>query len=83
MKYLRGSLLQADGRTYALGELGTLGIFELTSGGAKELDKTQLFLSRSTWSLPVLHKGLLFVSQHEADTEGNPPRLICYDLREE
>jgi len=83
MKYLRGSLLQADGRTYALGELGTLGIFELTSGGAKELDKTQLFLSRSTWSLPVLHKGLLFVSQHEADTDGNPPRLICYDLREE
>jgi outer membrane protein assembly factor BamB len=83
MKYLRGSLLQADGRTYALGELGSLGIFDLTPDGAKELDRSQLFVARSTWSLPVLHKGLLYVSQHEADMDGNPPRLICYDLRAE
>lgn len=82
MKYFRGSLLHADGRTYALGELGTLGIFDLTREGAKELDKAQLFAARATWSLPVLHKGLLYVSQHEPDMEGNPARLICYDLRE-
>ncbi len=81
MKYLRGSLLQADGRTYALGELGSLGIFNLSPEGVTELDRTQLFLSRSTWSLPVIHRGLLYVSQHEPDQEGAPPRLICYDLR--
>lgn len=81
MKYLRGSLLQADGRVYALGELGSLGILKLTSEGLEELDKAQLFLARSTWSLPVIHRGLLYVAQHEEDMDGNPPRLICYDFR--
>jgi outer membrane protein assembly factor BamB len=81
MKYLRGSLLHADGKTYALGELGSLGIFNLSPEGAESLDRTQLFLARSTWSLPVLHRGLLYISQHEADVDGNGPRLICYDLR--
>lgn len=81
MKYLRGSLLHADGKTYALGELGSLGIFKLSQEGVETLDRTQLFLARSTWSLPVLHRGLLYVSQHEADVDGNGPRLICYDLR--
>ena len=41
----------------------------------------QLVLARATWSLPVLHRGLLYIAQHEPDMEGNPPRLICYDLR--
>lgn len=81
MKYFRGSLLQADGRTWALGEFGTLGILKLTSTGFEELDRTQLFLARSTWSLPVLHRGLLYIAQHEPDMDGVPPRLICYDLR--
>ncbi len=81
MKYLRGSLLQADGRTYALGELGSFGILKLTPAGLEEGDRTQLFLARSTWSLPVIHRGLLYIAQHEDDMEGNAPRLICYDLR--
>ena len=81
MKYFRGSLLQADGRTWALGEFGTLGILKLTPAGFEELDRTQLFLARATWSLPVLHRGLLYVAQHEEDMDGTPPRLICYDLR--
>ncbi len=83
MKYLRGSLLRADGRFYALGELGSLGILQLAPDGVESLDRAQLFLARSTWSLPVLHRGLLYVSQHEDDQSGNPPRLICYDLRAE
>lgn len=82
-KYFRGSLLHADGRTYALGEFGALGIYELSREGARELDKAQLFVARATWSLPVLHRGLLYISQHEPDMEGNGPRLICYDLRAE
>lgn len=81
MRYFRGNLLHADGRTYALGELGTLGILKLTPEKAEELDRTQLFIARSTWSLPVIHRGLLYVSQHAEDIEGNPQRLICYDLR--
>lgn len=81
MKYLRGSLLYADGKGYALGELGSLGIFDLNPDGFKELSRTQLFLARATWSLPVIHRGLLYVSQHEPDMDGNPARLICYDLR--
>ncbi len=81
MRYFRGNLLHADGRTYALGELGTLGILKLTPEKAEELDRTQLFIARSTWSLPVIHRGLLYIVQHDADMEGNPQRLICYDLR--
>ena len=41
-----------------------------------------LFFARATWSLPVLHRGLLYISQHEPDMDNNPPRLICYDLRQ-
>lgn len=82
LKYFRGSLLQADGRTWALGEFGTLGILKLTREGYQEIDRTQLFLARATWSLPVLHRGLLYIVQHDPDQEGHPPRLICYDLRE-
>ena len=81
MKYLRGCLLEADGRTYALGELGSFGIVKLTPKGFESLAQTQLFLARSTWSLPVIHRGLLYVVQHESDMAGNPPRLLCYDFR--
>lgn len=81
MKYFRGSLLQADGRTWALGEFGTLGILRLSPSGVEEIDRTQLFLARSTWSLPVIHRGLLYIAQHERDMEGAEARLICYDLR--
>lgn len=81
MKYFRGSLLRADGRVWALGEFGTLGLVRLTREGLEEIERAQLFVARATWSLPVLHRGLLFVAQHEPDMEGRPPRLICYDLR--
>jgi len=81
MRYFRGNLLHADGKNYALGELGSLGILELLPQGMREIDRTQLFIARSTWSTPVIHKGLLYISQHEADMSGNQPRLICYDLR--
>ena len=82
MKYLRGSLLHVDGKAFALGELGSLGILKLTPDGVTEISRTQLFLARATWSLPALYRGLLYVSQHETDMEGSPPRLICYDVRE-
>ena len=64
-----------------LGELGSLGIMNLSPAGVEELDRAQLFLARATWSLPVIHRGLLYIAQHEPDMDGNAPRLICYDFR--
>lgn len=81
MKHFRGSLLRADGKNFALGEFGSFAILKLAPEGVEEVDRTQLFIARATWSLPVLHRGLLYVSQHEPDMARNPPRLICYDLR--
>jgi len=81
MRYFRGSLLHADDKTFALGEFGALGILDLSPEGMEEIDRTQLFVARATWSLPVLHRGLLYVSQHERGMDGSEPRVICYDLR--
>jgi len=84
MKMLRGSLLQADGRFYSLGELGSFGIVDLSPQGVELKQVVQLFTARSTWSLPVVSQGLLYIAQHEPDQIGDAGRrLICYDLRAE
>ena len=83
MRYFRGSLLHADGKTLALGELGSLGILKLNPEEFVEVDRAQLFLAQATWSPPALSRGLLYISQHERAMDGTPPRLICYDLRGE
>ncbi len=84
LSYFRGCMLHADGRNYALGELGTLGILKFSEEGYEEIDRTQLFFAQSTWSLPVISKGLLYISQHQTDfVSKTPARLICYDLRGE
>jgi hypothetical protein len=79
---LRGSLLRVDGRFLALGELGHLLWLDLSRSGYHELSRTRLFLARETWSLPILSRGLLYVSQHSRSlVAGEGPRLLCYDLR--
>jgi len=84
MKFFRGSLLQADRRIYCLGEMGSFAILDLDQDGAEITSQTQLFVARSAWSLPVVHRGLLYISQHEPDFFGEgKPRIICYDLRGE
>ena len=81
--YFRGSLLRIDGRFLCLGELGTLATMELTPKGVVETQRVDLFRARETWSLPVVCRGLLYVSQHgRAITGKQPTRLICYDFRE-
>jgi FOG: WD40-like repeat len=78
----RGTLLWVDGKFLCLGELGHLLWLDLTPKGYKELARTWLFAARETWSLPVLSHGLLYVSQNTRDLmHGEPPRLLCYDLR--
>ena len=78
----RGSLLQADGRVFCLGEDGVLAELKVSPRGAEIIQKVRLFAARSSWTLPTLHKGLLYVSQNEHDllTQA-PPRIICYDFR--
>jgi len=78
----RGTLLSVDGQFLCLGELGHLLWMDLTPKGYKEVSRTWLFAARESWALPVLSRGLLYVSQNTKDTlKGTPPRLLCYDLR--
>ena len=45
--------------------------------------RTWLFAAQESWTLPVLSRGLLYVTQHTRDLiNGAPPRLLCYDFRD-
>ena len=78
----RGSLLAVDGQFLCIGELGHLLWLDLTPKGYKEISRAWLFAARESWALPVLSRGLLYVSQNTRDIlNGASPQLICYDLR--
>ena len=78
----RGSLLAADGQFLCLGELGHLLWLDLTPQGYTEISRGWLFAARESWGLPVLSRGLLYVTQNARDLlTGAGPRLLCYDLR--
>ena len=78
----RGSLLLVDGRFLAIGEHGHLLWLDLTPEGYKVLSRASLFKAREIWALPVLSRGLLYVSQNTRGTfDGSSPRLLCYDMR--
>ena len=78
----RGSLLLVDGLFLALGEHGHLMWLDLTPKGYKVLSRASLFKARETWALPVLSRGLLYVSQNTRGMlDKGPPRLLCYDMR--
>lgn len=82
--FFRASLLQAGGRVFCLGEDGLFAEFELTPKGAVTRQRVRLFAAHSTWTLPALHRGLLYVTHNTRDLRDNqPPRLICYDFRGE
>jgi len=78
----RGSLLAVDGRFLCLGEFGHLLWMDLTPRGYKELARCWLFGATQTWALPVISRGLLYLTQNTRDVlKGAGPRLLCYDLR--
>ena len=80
----RGNLLKVDGAWLCLGEYGSLLWMDLSPEGPKVLARHQLFLARETWTLPAVHRGLLYVAQNTKDyISGKPQRVICYDLRGE
>jgi outer membrane protein assembly factor BamB len=78
----RASLMRVDGGTLCLGEFGHLLWLDLSPQGCRVLARTWLFAATETWTPPVLSRGLLYVCQNTRDTlRGEPPRLLCYDLR--
>ncbi len=82
MSPYRGSLLHVDGGYLCLGERGHLLWLDLTPKGVKVLRRAWLFFADQTWALPVLSRGLMYVSQNLRDPiKGTTPRLLCYDLR--
>ncbi len=82
MGLYRASLLRVGGRFLCLGEWGTLCWLDLSPAGAVRGATAQLFTAQETWTLPALSHGLLYVVQNDKDrVTGQPPRLLCYDLR--
>jgi hypothetical protein len=80
----RGTLLAVDAKFLCLGELGHLLWLDLTPSGYKELSRTWLFAARETWALPVLSRGLVYITQNTRDfVSRDTTRLLCYDLRGE
>ena len=78
----RASLLAADGQFLCLGEFGHLLWLDLTPKGFGEVSRAWLFAARQSFTPPVLSRGLLYVTQNTRDfLTGDPPRLLCYDLR--
>ena len=82
MGSFRASLLRVDGRVLSLGEFGHLQWIELAPTGYRERARTWLFPAGETWTPPVISRGLLYVCQNSRGLfRGEPPRLVCYDLR--
>jgi outer membrane protein assembly factor BamB len=81
--FFRGTLLDVDGSTLCLGEHGALAWLDLSPQGVEIKARTQLFLAPESWSLPVVHRGLLYITQNDEDRGGgsSKPRWICYDFR--
>jgi hypothetical protein len=82
--FMRGTLLQVDGKTLCLGETGTLLWLDLSPSGVKVEARTQLFYALNTWCVPAVSRGLLYVMQNERERVRSPEtgtRILCYDMR--
>lgn len=77
----QASLLLADGDALCLSDEGTLFWLRLRDDGAEILEQARLFRAAQSWTPPVVHEGLLFIAQNEAEENGPGPRLLAYDLR--
>lgn len=72
--YGRGSFVAAEGKLFALGEGGMLGIFRLNPEKLEELGRYQVpDLKYPCWAAPVLSNRRLFLR--------NEHRLVAYDVR--
>jgi outer membrane protein assembly factor BamB len=69
----KGSVLRAGGALIILGETGTLAVAEATPNGYREKARFQHSERPSSWTVPVLVGGRLYVRDRD--------RLVCYDLK--
>ncbi len=70
----RGSFVLADGKLFALGEGGLLGIFRPNPDRCEEVSRWQVpSLKQPCWAGPVLSNGRLYLRGED--------RLVCVDLR--
>ncbi len=72
--FFRASLLQAGERIFCLGEDGLFAEFALTPKGMTTRQRVRLFEAHSTWTLPALSHGLLYVAQNSGDNRANKAR---------
>ena len=69
----RGSAILADGKLFALGEAGLLGIFKPNSEKLEELSRWQVpKLNYPCWAAPALANGRLYLRDESW--------VVCYDL---
>lgn len=69
----RGSTILADGKLYALGEAGLLGIFKPNPERCEELARWQVpSLKYPCWAAPVLSEGRMYLRSED--------RLLCLDV---
>ncbi len=70
----RGSMILADGKLFALGEGGLLGLFRPSATACEELGRWQVpSLGYPCWAAPVLSDGLLYLR--------NEDRLVCVSVK--
>ena len=77
----RGSFIRCQNRTFTLGEDGIFAEIQLNPKEAKILSTKRLFTAREAWTPPVIHRGLLYITQNSKGMGGSKKRLICYDFR--
>ncbi len=79
----RCTLIDCPGerRCLCLGEYGHLLWLDLNPKSFRELSRTRLFAASDTWTPPAISRGLLYVCQNQPGLNGEPLRLLCYDLR--
>ncbi|MDB4408833.1 PQQ-like beta-propeller repeat protein [Akkermansiaceae bacterium] len=77
----RGSLIQAGKRIFSLGEDGSFAELHLSPEKPEIVQRKRLFSARETWTPPVIHRGLLYITENSKGFDGTNRRLICYDLR--
>jgi outer membrane protein assembly factor BamB len=70
----KGNVTYADGRLYALGENGTVGLIDPTPAGYKEISRFEIHRGAyPTWTPPVIANGRLYLREQD--------NLYCYNVK--
>lgn len=70
----KGSVTYAEGKLYALGEDGVMGLIEASPAGYKEISRFTIQRNEfPTWTPPVISDGRLYLREQD--------HLYCYDIK--